>query len=283
MSTNVELVSSARCFQSSINVYSHDSEELQCKMKFGVILPDQAKESKLPVLYWLSGLTCTEQNFLTKSAAHKAACDNGVIIVCPDTSPRGCNVEGEEDSWDFGTGAGFYLDATEEKWKKHYRMYSYIVKEFPKIISANFPVIPGKQSIFGHSMGGHGAITIALKNPGMFKSLSAFSPISNPINGPWGKKAFTGYLGPNQESWRCYDATELAKNYDGDEIELLVDQGAADPYLKDELLLPNFCNACNNNKKVKLTYREHVGYDHGFYFIATFIEDHIKYHARYLK
>lgn len=275
-------VSSNKIFGGFQQVFSHDSVELGCKMNFGVYLPPKAESSKVPVIYWLSGLTCTEQNFITKSGFQQFAAQHGVIIVAPDTSPRGCNIAGEEDSWDFGTGAGFYVDATEEKWKSHYRMYSYITKELPPLIEANFPVECGNQSVMGHSMGGHGALISHLKNPGMYKSVSAMAPICNPSQCPWGLKAFEGYLGADRTSWAKYDACELVKSYSGPPVEILIDQGSADDFLaKGELLPKNFVTACAD-AKVPVVLRMQEGYDHGYYFVSTFIGEHIAYHARFL-
>nr|XP_058966270.1 S-formylglutathione hydrolase-like [Pocillopora verrucosa] len=277
----LEEVSSAKCFGGLQKVFKHKSLELKCEMKFAVYVPPQAEEDKVPVLYWLSGLTCTEQNFITKAGAQRTASELGVLIVAPDTSPRSCGIEGEDDSYDFGTGAGFYIDATEEKWKTNYRMYSYITKELPALIESNFPVLSGKQSIFGHSMGGHGALICFLKNPGFYKSVSAFAPICNPVQGAWGQKAFTGYLGGNQEAWKEYDATELVKGYDGPPPDILIDQGVADEFYPSQLLPENFVEACRS-KNVPVTLRLHEGYNHSYYFIASFVEDHIRHHARYL-
>ncbi|XP_022253420.1 S-formylglutathione hydrolase-like isoform X2 [Limulus polyphemus] len=275
-------VSSNRCFGGYQKVYSHESSELKCKMNFSVYLPPQAEEKKVPVLYWLSGLTCTEQNFIQKAGAQRYAAEAGVMIVCPDTSPRGVNIEGEDDSYDFGSGAGFYVDATEEKWKNHYKMYSYVTKELPEIINGNFPALPHCQSIFGHSMGGHGALICALKNPGKYCSVSAFSPICNPMECPWGQKAFTGYLGKDKETWKEYDATHLVKKYQGPPLTILIDQGKDDNFLKEGQLLPdNFVAACTENK-MPVILRMQETYDHSYYFIATFVEDHIKHHLEYL-
>jgi len=263
-------------------VFSHKSAELKCDMNIGVFLPAQSESAKCPVVYWLSGLTCTEQNFVTKAGAQRYAAEKGVIIVAPDTSPRGCNIEGEDDSWDFGTGAGFYVDATEAKWKDNYRMYSYITKELPQLINDNFPT-NGKQSIMGHSMGGHGALICALKNPGMYASVSAFAPICNPSQCPWGHKAFTGYLGEDKKAWAEYDATQLAKGYNGPPLEILIDQGSEDGFLKDSQLLPdNLVAACAENK-VPIVYRLQEGYDHSYYFMASFMGDHIEKHAAALQ
>ncbi|XP_067204905.1 S-formylglutathione hydrolase [Linepithema humile] len=266
-------------------VYSHNSTELGCTMKFAVYLPPQAEKSSVPVIYWLSGLTCTEANFSEKAGAQKYAAEHGVILVIPDTSPRGLNIPGENDSYDFGSGAGFYVDATCEPWKKNYRMYSYITKELPALINKEFPTLPNKQSIMGHSMGGHGALICALKNPGQFKTVSAFAPISNPIQCPWGKKAFSGYLGESEanDAWKEWDATELMKNYNGPLLDILIDQGKDDQFLKQGQLLPeNLLKAAKDNG-ISLVLRFHDNYDHSYYFIATFIEDHFEHHIKYLK
>ncbi|XP_076062759.1 S-formylglutathione hydrolase isoform X3 [Oratosquilla oratoria] len=276
--------SSNKVFGGFQKVCSHDSKELNCRMKFGVFVPSEAESSPVPVMYWLSGLTCTEQNFITKAGAQQHAAKHGLLLVSPDTSPRGCNIEGEDDDWDFGTGAGFYVDATEEKWKTNYRMYSYITKELPQLIAANFNVVPDKMSIMGHSMGGHGALVCALKNPGMYQSVSAFSPICNPTNCPWGIKAFSGYLGTeNKDAWKEYDACELVKNYKGTPLQILVDQGKADNFLTQGQLLPDkLVNACAQ-AGMPIVMRMQEDYDHSYYFIATFMGDHIDHHAKYLK
>ncbi|XP_068686796.1 S-formylglutathione hydrolase-like isoform X1 [Montipora foliosa] len=278
----LEEISSAKCFGGYQKVFKHHSSELKCDMKFGVYVPPHATKEKVPVLYWLSGLTCTEQNFITKAGAQRTAAEQGILIVAPDTSPRSCGIEGEDDSYDFGTGAGFYIDATVHKWKTNYRMFSYITKELPALIASNFPVLPEKQSVFGHSMGGHGALICFLKNPGFYKSVSAFSPICNPMQCPWGQRAFTGYLGSNKETWKEYDATELMKNYDGPIPDILIDQGTKDQFYPSELLPENLVEACKS-KKVPVTLRMQEGYDHSYYFISSFVEDHIKHHARFLK
>ncbi|GAB6030684.1 hypothetical protein CHUAL_007538 [Chamberlinius hualienensis] len=282
MSTAAEEVSNSKCFGGYQKVFAHYSTELKCKQNFSLYLPPQAELGKVPLLYWLSGLTCTEQNFIIKSGAQKYAAEYGVAIVGPDTSPRGCNIEGEDDDWDFGTGAGFYVDATEEKWKEHYRMYSYVTEELPNVVSSlNLPIIPDKQSIFGHSMGGHGALICALKNPGKYRSVSAFAPISNPIECPWGQKAFKGYLGDDVETWKQYDATHVVRDYHGPPLEILIDQGSDDPYLQNQLMPETFVKACAESR-VPVVYRVHEGYDHGFFFISTFIDEHIKNHVNYL-
>ncbi|XP_050454666.1 S-formylglutathione hydrolase isoform X1 [Cataglyphis hispanica] len=278
-------VQSNKIFGGWQKVYSHNSVQLGCKMKFAVYLPPQAEESPVPVIYWLSGLTCTEANFSEKAGAQKYAASYGVLLVIPDTSPRGLNIPGEDASYDFGTGAGFYVDATREPWNKNYRMYSYVTKELPALINKEFPILPDRQSIMGHSMGGHGALICAFKNPGQYKTVSAFAPISNPILCPWGKKAFSGYLGEPEDNiaWKEWDATELAKIYDGPPLDILIDQGNEDQFLKQGQLLPeNLLNAAKDNG-IALVLRFQDGYDHSYYFIATFIEDHFKHHIKYLK
>ena len=220
-------VSSAKCFGGLQKVFSHESREVGCRMNFAVYIPPSAAtgDSQLPVLYWLSGLTCTEQNFITKSGFQRYAAENNLVVVAPDTSPRGLGIPGEDEDWDFGTGAGFYLNATQDPWKKNYRMYSYVTEELPALVESHFAfVLKGKKSISGHSMGGHGALICALKNPGAYAVATAFAPISNPSQVPWGQKAFAAYLGPDRESWKEWDATELAKSYAGPPLNLLVDQ-----------------------------------------------------------
>jgi len=280
--TAVTKVSNTKFFGGWQQVFSHESAELKCKMNFGIYIPPKAESTKVPVIYWLSGLTCNEQNFITKAGAQQFAAKHGVIIVAPDTSPRGCNIEGEEDSWDFGTGAGFYIDATQEKWKTNYRMYSYITKELPQVIVANFPACEDKQSIMGHSMGGHGALICYLKNPGLYKSVSAFAPICNPVECPWGQKAFSGYLGEDKNKWEEYDACCLVKSYQGPIADILIDQGSADDFLEKGQLCPKtFFSACAE-ASVPVLLRMQEGYDHSYNFIATFIGEHIAHHAKYL-
>ena len=221
----IKLVSSVKSFGGLQNVYSFFSEQLQSETRFSVYIPPKATaENPVPVLYWLSGLTCTEENFIIKSGFQRYASEQNLLVVGPDTSPRGCNIEGEDIDYDFGTGAGFYVDATTEKFKINYRMFSYVVKELPLVVDQNFPVIQGARSISGHSMGGHGALICALKNPGFYKLATAFAPISNPLNSSWGVKCLTGYLGENRESWKEWDATELVGSYKGPELHLRVDQ-----------------------------------------------------------
>lgn len=225
MSETFKLVSSSKCFGGLQNVYSFFSKQLQCETRFSAFIPPNvSKENPSPALYWMSGLTCTEENFIIKSGFQKHAVEHNLVVIGPDTSPRGCNIEGEDDSYDFGTGAGFYVDATTEKFKGHYRMYSYVVHELPTVVEENLPVVKGLKSIFGHSMGGHGALIIGLKNPDKYKSVTALSPISNPCASEWGRKCFKGYLGDNPEEWKKYDATELVANYQGPDLSLRVDQ-----------------------------------------------------------
>lgn len=277
-------VESNKIFGGWQKVYTHNSTELGCQMKFALYIPPQAEKEPVPVIYWLSGLTCTEANFTQKAGAQKHAADHGVFLVIPDTSPRGLNIPGEDNSYDFGTGAGFYVDATCEPWKKNYRMYSYITKELSTLVNKEFSTLPSKQSIMGHSMGGHGALICALKNPGQFKTVSAFAPICNPILCPWGKKAFSGYLGGPEDNvaWKEWDATELAKKYNGPPLDILIDQGKEDKFLKENQLLPkNLLDVAKDG--IALTLRFQDGYDHSYYFIATFIEDHFKHHMKYLK
>uniref|UniRef100_G3NZG1 S-formylglutathione hydrolase n=1 Tax=Gasterosteus aculeatus aculeatus TaxID=481459 RepID=G3NZG1_GASAC len=248
-------VSSNRCAGGFQKVFEHESTELKCKMKFAVYLPPKAETDKCPVMYWLSGLTCTEQNFITKAGSQVPAAEHGLIVVAPDTSPRGCNIEGEDENWDFGTGAGFYVNATQDPWKTNYRMYSYITEELPKLINANFPTDPDKMSISGHSMGGHGALICALKNPGKYKAVSAFAPICNPMQCPWGQKAFSGYLGPDRSAWEAYDATVLAAAYCGPQLDVLIDQGRDDQFLSASQLLPDNLIAVCSEKKVPVVFR----------------------------
>ncbi len=223
--SGLTLVSSSKCFGGQQNVYSHESQQLKCKMNFSVYIPPKAEDGvKVPLMYWLSGLTCTEQNFIIKSGFQKYAAKYGLLVVNPDTSPRGLNIEGEDTDWDFGTGAGFYVDATQDKWKNNYRMFSYVTQELPQIIEENFPVLKDCQSITGHSMGGHGALVCALKNPGLYKAVTAFAPIANPSKGKWGVKAFTGYLGSNQKDWEEWDSTYLVQKYNGPPLHIIIDQ-----------------------------------------------------------
>ncbi|HTL90036.1 MAG TPA: S-formylglutathione hydrolase, partial [Leptolyngbya sp.] len=264
---SLELISQTRCFGGSIEVYSHRSNACQAPMKFSIYLPPQAKSQSLPVLYFLAGLTCTEENFMAKSGAQQFAAKHGLILVAPDTSPRNTGISGEDDDWDFGTGAGFYVDATQDPWSQHYRMYSYVVDELPSLIQSNFPVRVDRQSIFGHSMGGHGALICALKNPQQYQSVSAFAPICAPMQCQWGEKAFSNYLGSDRSSWRSYDATELVQIQQFPR-SILIDQGTSDQFLEHQLLPEVFQQACESVGQ-PLTLRFQAGYDHSYYFIAS--------------
>merc|ERR1711904_21868 len=262
----------------------HDSKACGCKMSLGVYLPEayQSEGKLVPVIYCLSGLTCTDENASQKSGIQRYADEQGIAVVFPDTSPRGHNVDGESDSWDFGVGAGFYVNATETKWK-HWRMYEYITQELPTYLKKTFPNLDVlNASLMGHSMGGHGALTIFLKNPFKYKSVSAFSPICNPINCPWGRKAFGGYLGPSVDAWKEYDATELARKYQGPKKEIFVDQGTSDSFLREQLLPENLKKVVDANPSLDLTLKYREGYDHSYFYIATFVEEHVLFHAKHL-
>jgi len=280
MPNPLKTISEHRCFDGIQGYYAHASSEIGLDMRFAVFQPPQARTGPVPVLYYLAGLTCTEETFVIKAGAQRIAAELGLMLVAPDTSPRGANVPGEADSWDFGVGAGFYVDATAERWSKHYRMYSYVTREVPAVIAAAFPADVQRQGIFGHSMGGHGALVCALRNPGQYRSLSAFAPICAPMHCPWGTKAFSGYLGADQAAWRRYDATELVRAHPfGGTI--LIDQGLADKFLVEQLKPELFEVACRNvGRSLKL--RRHGGYDHGYFFISTFMEDHLRHHAAVL-
>ncbi len=275
---SLQRLSSARSFGGEQQVHSHLSSETGTTMRFGIYLPPQASDHPVPVLYWLSGLTCTEENFIVKAGAQRVAAALGLAIVTPDTSPRGLGHPGEDDSYDFGTGAGFYVDATEAPWSRGYRMYSYVARELPALVAAHFPIDVARAGIFGHSMGGHGALTIALKHPDRFRSVSAFAPIVAPIRCPWGRKALSGYLGPETTAWAAYDATELVASRGWRGPPLLVDQGEADGFLTEQLK-PELLEAACAAAGVPLRLRRQPGYDHSYYFIATFIEDHLRFHA----
>ncbi len=269
-----------RSFGGVQGLYRHQSEACGGPMEFAVFRPPQAADGPRPVLYFLSGLTCTSQNFVTKAGAQRLAAKLGLFVVCPDTSPRGAGYEGEDDSWDFGTGAGFYVDATEDPWAARYNMWTYVTKELPALINKSFPTQADAWSIFGHSMGGHGALVAALREPTRWRSVSAFSPICAPMRCAWGEKAFGGYLGDDRESWRPYDASELLihQTFPG---TILVDQGEDDSFLTEQLRPELFEAACAEaGQALKLT--RHRGYDHSYYFIASFIEDHILHHAEAL-
>ncbi|CAF4784056.1 unnamed protein product [Pieris macdunnoughi] len=283
----LELVSSNKIFGGLQKVFSHQSTELTCKMNFSVYFPPQAEggDVRLPVIFYLSGLTCSEQNFISKSGFQRYAAEHGIIVVGPDTSPRGVKIPGDDESWDFGVAAGFYLDATKDPWSKNYRMGSYVNKELYDLILSAFENVVDidRIGIMGHSMGGHGALTSGLRNPGQYKSISAFAPICNPSACPWGVKAFTGYLGEDKSKWVEWDATELVKKYDGPLLTLLIDQGAADNfYIQKQLMPENLVEACRSvGMPVILNLRE--GYDHSYYYISTYIGEHFDFHAKILK
>ncbi len=277
----MEIISEQRCSEGTQGIYRHDSSATGTPMQFAVFSPDNSGDKALPVLWYLSGLTCTEENFTVKAGAQRYAAEHGLMLVAPDTSPRGAGISGEDDSYDFGSGAGFYVDATESPWDKNYRMYSYITVELPELFFAQFPGDVNRQGITGHSMGGHGALTIGLKNPNIYKSVSAFSPICSPSRCPWGEKALAGYLGDDRSAWQQYDATALIG--DGAKSgEILVDQGAADDFLTEQLK-PELLQAACEQAGQKLRMRLHPGYDHSYYFISTFIGDHVAFHAERLR
>ena len=273
-------ISKHACHGGVLGYYQHPASVIAGDMKFAVFTPPQAQTGRVPVLYYLAGLTCNEETFVTKAGALEHAARRGLMLVAPDTSPR-VSLPGDRDSWDFGNAAGFYLDATEAPWSKHYRMYSYVVDELPGVIAANFPADTNRAGIFGHSMGGHGALTIGLKNPDKYRSLSAFAPIAAPIESPWGVKAFTGYLGAYRASWSQYDATELVKAGRRFASGILIDQGTADKFLAEQLK-PRLLEAAARKAAQPLTLNLREGYDHGYFFIQTFIGDHIAWHAERL-
>ena len=274
-----ELLSRHRCFGGWQHYYRHWSASTAAEMRFALYLPPAAAEGPVPWLVWLSGLTCNEETFAIKAGAQRVAALLGLAILAPDTSPR-VRLPGDDESWDFGLGAGFYVDATEAPWSAHYRMYSYVAAELPDLGPAHFPLDPLRLGLFGHSMGGHGALTIGLRNPGRFRTLSAFAPIAASMQCPWGQKALPRYLGPDPEAWRPYDATGLVLGLADAAAHppLLVDQGLDDPFLETQLKLDLFEAACAA-RGYPLTLRQHPGYDHGYFFIASFIEDHLRHHA----
>ena len=275
----MQCVEKHACFGGTQDVWSHRSSTLDCDMKFGLFLPPRAQHGPVPVLYWLSGLTCTEQNFITKAGAQRYAAEHGIALAIPDTSPRGEDVA-DAEGYDLGKGAGFYVDATQSPWSAHYRMSSYIVDELPALVEAHFPATDAR-AISGHSMGGHGALTIALRNPGRYRSVSAFSPIVAPSRVPWGQKAFSAYLGDDREAWKQYDACELVKSAT-EKLPLLIDQGEADEFLETQLKREWLVDACAASGH-PLELRMRPGYDHSYYFIASFIGEHIAHHARALR
>lgn len=287
MNTSPELLSEHACFGGVQRFYQHASTTIGLPMKFSVFLPPQAAidagGGTVPALIYLAGLTCNEETFMVKAGAQRLAASLGLALIAPDTSPRGANLPGEAESWDFGVGAGFYLDATQAPWSQHYRMESYLTTELLPLLTATLPLNASRIGIFGHSMGGHGALTLALRHPGLFKSVSAFAPICAPSQCPWGRKAFTGYLGADSTTWSAHDATALmtalhTAPYPGG---ILIDQGEADKFLAQQLHPQLFEAACAQAGQA-LQLRRHPGYDHGYYFIATFMADHLNHHARQL-
>ncbi len=278
----LELLSEHACFGGVQRYYRHDSRAIGLPMRFSVFIPMHQQDQKLPALLYLAGLTCTEETFMTKAGAQRVAAQEGIMLIAPDTSPRGAGVPDETDSWDFGVGAGFYIDATQEPWQQHYRMESYI-HELREIVCAELAADAGRIGIFGHSMGGHGALTLALKRPDLFRSVSAFAPIAAPSLCPWGKKAFTGYLGEDRSAWARHDASVLMAGLRTPyPAGILIDQGRADKFLTEQLYPEIFEAACHSATQ-PLQLRRHAGYDHGYYFIATFMEDHIRFHSERLK
>ncbi len=276
----MQLIESIKEFGGMLNRYQHESKACNCTMTFSVYLPPQTNFDKVPAVYWLSGLTCTDDNVRTKAGAQRYAQELGIALVMPDTSPRGDDVPDEPDKYDLGKGAGFYVNATKEPWAKHYQMYDYVSKELPELLEAKLPIIPGVKSITGHSMGGHGALICALKEKGAYRSVSAFAPICHPSVCNWGKGCFGAYLGDDTNSWKTYDATELIKN-GAAKIPILIDQGTADEFLTDQLYPKDLEHICKE-KEFPLVLRMQEGYDHSYHFIATFIGDHLAYHAKAL-
>lgn len=280
MAGSLKLLSEQACFGGALRFYEHDSEEIGLPMRFAAYLPPQALAgTACPAVVYLAGLTCSEETFMIKAGAQRVAAREGMILIAPDTSPRGANLPGDSESWDFGVGAGFYLDATEQPWARHYRMYSYVVRELHAAVLANLPIDPARVGIMGHSMGGHGALTLALRTPQQYRSVSAFAPIAAPMRCPWGQKAFAGYLGQDSERWRQYDASALiaAAGRAVFASGILIDQGLGDKFLAEQLYPEAFEEACRAAGQ-PLTLRRHAGYDHGYYFIASFMEDHLMHH-----
>jgi S-formylglutathione hydrolase len=275
------VLSEHACFGGVQGFYRHASSTIGLPMQFGVYRPPQAKSGPVPALFYLAGLTCTEETFAIKAGAQRVAAELGLMLVTPDTSPRNTGIAEADAAWDFGTAAGFYLDATQPPWNRHWRMETYVTEELPTVIAGNFPLQADRLGIFGHSMGGHGALTLALRHPHLFHSVSAFAPIAAPMRAPWGVKAFTGYLGEDRARWKDHDATELIAR--GARMpECLVDQGLADKFLDEQLHIDALEDACVRAEQ-PLTLRRHAGYDHGYYFITSFVENHLEHHARLLR
>ncbi len=278
MTVPLKTLSEHACFGGVQRFYAHDSREIGLPMRFSVFLPPQAAQGKVPALLYLAGLTCNEETFMAKAGAQRVAAELGVALIAPDTSPRGAQVPGESDAWDFGVAAGFYLDATRAPWATHYRMESYLTQELLPLVIDTLPLLGDQIGIFGHSMGGHGALTLALRHPALFKSVSAFAPICAPSECPWGHKAFTGYLGEDRAAWAQHDASALmAASLTPFPQGILIDQGLGDKFLADQLRPERFEQACASANQ-PLTLRRHAGYDHGYYFISSFMEDHLRFH-----
>jgi S-formylglutathione hydrolase len=284
----LELLASHACYGGVQRIYKHDSKVTGLPMRFSVFLPPQVMHAgevntaKVPALFYLAGLTCTEETFPIKAGAQRFAAQHGIALIAPDTGPRGAGIPGESAAWDFGVGAGFYVDATEAPWSKHFRMYSYVRDELRETVLANLPIDGERLGIFGHSMGGHGALMLALRNPQIYRSVSAFAPIAAPSRCPWGEKAFTGYLGEDRAAWKAYDSSELVASASHKFAEgILIDQGMSDQFLAEQLHPDVFEAACRAAGQ-PLTLRRHEGYDHGYYFISTFMEDHLAHHAKVL-
>ncbi|KAK9837128.1 hypothetical protein WJX81_004933 [Elliptochloris bilobata] len=275
-------VKSAKCFGGKNVRYELKSKELGCTTTFTVYYPPAAQSGKVPIIYFLAGLTCDDENFINKAGAQRTAAALGVALVCPDTSPRGLDVPGESESWDFGVGAGFYLNATQERWR-NWRMYAYITEELPAALRSLPLLDVDTASVMGHSMGGHGALVLGLRNPARYRSISAFSPIAHPCAVPWGHKAFGGYLGDDRAAWKQYDATELAGEYSGPKRDILIDVGTTDPYLENQLKPDDFSEAAAGSKALEVQLRKQDGYDHSYAFISTFVDDHLRHHAKALK
>ena len=279
----LEIISEHRCFNGVQAFYRHDSTEIGLPMRFSVFHPPTESNALVPVLFYLAGLTCTEETFMIKAGAQRFAAQHGIMLVAPDTSPRATGIAGATDDWDFGEGAGFYLDATQSPWSRHFRMESYVARELRALVLSEFNADEQRVGIFGHSMGGHGALVLALRHPGLFRSVSAFAPICAPTRCPWGQKAFSRYLGPDQSQWESYDASELMKQRSAPLPQgILIDQGLGDKFLQEQLYPEEFENACRAAGQ-PLTLRRHEEYDHGYYFISTMMEDHIAFHERILR
>ncbi|MFU8832422.1 MAG: S-formylglutathione hydrolase [Wenzhouxiangella sp.] len=278
--TTIEEIAANLSFGGWHKRFRHRSEVLDCDMTFAAYLPPQAETERVPLVWWLSGLTCTDENFMHKAGAQRMASKYGMALICPDTSPRGTDLPGEHDNYDFGSGAGFYINATERPWSNHYRMYDYVTEELPQLAARHLP-LSDRAGIFGHSMGGHGALVCALKKPDQYQSVSAFAPICNPSASAWGQKAFSGYLGNDREAWKAWDASELIRAH-GSDHHILVDQGEADDFLAEGQLAPEALEGACEAAGVKLELHRRPGYDHSYFFIASFIDDHLRHHARNL-